>query len=88
MGENVTQAAQFAHTGAAQVGIIALSLALTDKMQSAGNYWEVPQKLYQPIYQGALILKNSRNPQAAKSFANFLSGPAGQTILARHGFAE
>ena len=86
MGENVTQTAQFAHTGAAQVGIIALSLALTDKMQSAGNYWEVPQKLYQPIYQGALILKNSRNPQAAKSFANFLSGPAGQTILARHGF--
>jgi molybdate transport system substrate-binding protein len=86
MGENVTQAAQFAHTGAAQVGIIALSLALMGKMQSAGSFWEVPENLYQPIQQGALLLKNAPNPQAAKSFANFLSGPEGQKILARHGF--
>jgi molybdate transport system substrate-binding protein len=86
MGENVTQAAQFAHTGAAQVGIIALSLALTDKMQSVGSYWEVPENQYQPIQQGALLLKNAPNPQAAKSFARFQSGPAGQKILARHGF--
>ncbi len=43
MGENVTQAAQFAHTGAAQVGIIALSLALAAKMQNAGSYWQVPE---------------------------------------------
>jgi molybdate transport system substrate-binding protein len=88
MGENVTQAAQFAHTGAAQLGIIALSLALTDKMQSAGSYWQVPENQYQPIQQGALLLKNAPNPQAAKSFAKFLSGPAGQKILARHGFGR
>lgn len=86
MGENVTQAAQFAHTGAAQVGIIALSLALMDKMKSVGSFWRVPENLYHPIQQGALLLKNAPNPQAAKYFANFLSGPEGQQILARHGF--
>lgn len=88
MGENVTQAAQFSHTGAVELGIIALSLALQDKMKSAGSYWEVPQKFYQPIHQGVLLLKNAPNPQAAKSFAHFLLSSIGQKILVRHGFAE
>jgi molybdate transport system substrate-binding protein len=86
MGENVTQAAQFAHTGAAQVGLIALSLALTDKLKSSGSFWEIPATHYRPIDQGYLLLKRSRSAGEAKAFADFVTGPEGREILKRYGF--
>jgi len=86
MGENVSQTAQFTHTGAAQAGIIALSLALTPQMSSAGTYWLIPMQSHQPIEQGYLILRNSRNPVAAKVFADYVTGPKGAVILRQHGF--
>lgn len=85
-GENITQAAQFVHTGAAQAGLIALSLARTPKMAAIGSYWEVPQTDYQPIRQGYLPLKNGRSPQAARAFADYVGGPAGREVLMRYGF--
>ena len=87
MGENVSQAAQFAHTRAAQASIIALSLALTSKMKSTGSFWEIPAEFYQPIDQGHLILKGSRNPSAADSLGRFIAGKRGQKILQRYGFS-
>lgn len=86
MGENVTQAAQFVHTGAAQVGIIALSLALTDKLKSTGTFWEIPDSSYRPIEQGVLLLARTRHPEAAKAFADFVTGSEGREILTRYGF--
>ncbi|MDD5349988.1 MAG: molybdate ABC transporter substrate-binding protein, partial [Chthoniobacteraceae bacterium] len=41
-GENIAQTAQFVQSGAADIGIIALSLAIAPKMSEAGRYWEVP----------------------------------------------
>ena len=42
LGENVSQAAQFVESGAADIGIIALSLALAPAMSTKGTYWEIP----------------------------------------------
>lgn len=85
-GENVSQAAQFAASGAAQAGIIALSLALNRKMKDSGTYWEIPPDAYRPLAQEFLVLKNGKNPRAAKTFAEFVIGTKGQDILKRHGF--
>src|ERR1035438_9155708 len=41
-GENVSQAAQFVQSGNAQVGLIAMSLAKTPVMESAGGFWTPP----------------------------------------------
>jgi molybdate transport system substrate-binding protein len=84
-GENVTQAAQFVHTGAAGAGIIALSLAKSKIMQSSGNYWEIPLAKYTPLNQGYLLLKNGKNPTIARDFADFVSSPEGIQILKRFG---
>ena len=86
LGENISQAAQFVESGAADVGIIALSLALAPAMKAAGKYWEVPAEAHPPLEQGAVILKNSKNQQAAKEFLNFVKGPQGQEIMKRYGF--
>jgi molybdate transport system substrate-binding protein len=72
LGENISQAAQFAQSGNADVAIIAMSLALAPAMKSAGTYAEIPAARHSPIEQGALVLKRAANMKAAKQFLAFL----------------
>lgn len=84
LGENVGQAAQFVHSGNAEVGLIALSQALAPAMQ-AGAFREVPHEAYPPIQQAGVLVKERKNPMAAK-FLAFLGSPEAQRILQRYGF--
>jgi molybdate transport system substrate-binding protein len=86
LGENISQAAQFIESGACDVGIIALSLAVAPAMKSKGTYWEVPADAHLPLEQGAVILKSSKNQEAARQFLEFIKGPNGQEIMKRYGF--
>jgi molybdate transport system substrate-binding protein len=86
LGENISQAAQFVESGAADVGIIALSLALAPPMQAAGHYWEIPADAYPPIEQGAVMLMGGKNQKSAKAFLSFIQGAEGQTMMKRYGF--
>jgi len=85
-GENVSQAAQFVSSGASDVGIVALSLALAPTMKSAGKYWQIPDSAHQPIEQGAVVLKAAKNPDDAKAFLNFLRGAEARQIMTCYGF--
>jgi len=86
LGENISQTAQFVESGAADVGIIALSLAIAPAMKSKGTYWEVPAEAHPSLDQGAVILKQSKSPEAARAFLEFIKGPNGQEIMKRYGF--
>lgn len=86
LGENISQAAQFVESGACDIGIVALSLALAPSMKAAGKYWEIPAESHPPLAQGAVILKLSKNNEAAKQFLEFVKGPEGQEIMRRYGF--
>lgn len=86
LGENISQAAQFVESGAADIGIIALSLAIATTMKEAGRYWEVPLNAYPSLEQGAILLKSGKNPEGAKAFLVFLQGTEGQAIMHRYGF--
>ena len=85
-GENIGQAAQFVQTGAADIGILALSLARAPVMVNHGRYWEVPQDAHPPLDQGGVVLKHARNRAEALAFCAFLRSPAGLEILRRYGF--
>jgi molybdate transport system substrate-binding protein len=87
MGENISQAAQFAASGSADVGLIALSLALTPALKSAGRYAELPETLYPPIEQAAVVLAASRQKPLARQFVNALRTPAAARLLESYGFA-
>lgn len=87
LGENVSQAAQFVESGASDIGIIALSLALAPRMKEAGRYWEVPMDAHPPIVQGAVVLKQARNPEAARAFLEVVRSAQGQAVMMRYGFA-
>lgn len=86
LGENISQAAQFVESGACEVGIIALSLALAPTMKAKGAYWEVPADTHPALEQGAVILKSSQRREAAQEFLEFIKGQTGQEIMKRYGF--
>jgi molybdate transport system substrate-binding protein len=85
-GENISQAAQFIESGACDIGIIALSLAVAPAMKSKGTYWEVPADAHLPLEQGAVILKSSKSQEAARQFLEFIKGSDAHEIMKRYGF--
>ena len=89
-GENISQTAQFAQSGSADVGILALSLALADTLKTQGKYWEVPVDTYPKMEQGAVILKQAERAghmTAARAFMETLRSTSGRAILQRYGFS-
>lgn len=86
LGENVSQTAQFVESGAADVGIIALSLALAPPMQAAGRYQEIPAEAHPPLVQGAVLLTGAAHPVEAQTFLSFLQSTEGRAIMTRYGF--
>jgi len=83
-GENISQAAQFAQSGSAQVGIIALSLTFAESMKG-GERWEIPGNYYPPLHQAAVMINASSNRAAAKAFLEFIKSKEGQKILSNYG---
>jgi molybdate transport system substrate-binding protein len=84
LGENISQAAQFVQSGAADIGIIALSIALSEPMQRTGMYWPIPRDMYPALEQAAALLKHGG--AAAKQFHEFLRSPAAQSSFEKYGF--
>jgi molybdate transport system substrate-binding protein len=85
-GENVSQTAQFVHTGAADAGIIALSLAISPKMLHEGRYWVIPDESHSDIEQIYVVLKNRKGNKSIRKFLDFIHGEKGSEILYRYGF--
>jgi molybdate transport system substrate-binding protein len=86
LGENISQTAQFVQTGGADIGIIALSLAVAPAMKESGSYWEVPLEAYPRLEQGAVVLKAAKDVKTARMFLDFIRGPEGAAVLKRYGF--
>jgi molybdate transport system substrate-binding protein len=89
LGENISQAAQFVQSGAAQIGIIALSIALSDSMRASGKYWQVPLEAYPRMDQAGVILRQARKAghlDAARAFTDTLRSSHGRAVLERYGF--
>jgi molybdate transport system substrate-binding protein len=84
-GENVEQPALYVFGGAADIGVIALSLALAPQMHDAGRFWQIPLDAYPRIKQGGLILKSSKNIEMDRCFRNLLLGDQGREVLVRYG---
>ena len=85
-GENVAQAAQFVESGAADAGIIALSLASSPALMNEGRFWELPLATYPRMEQGGAILKRTRELEATRALSAFVSGTEGRATLKRFGF--
>jgi molybdate transport system substrate-binding protein len=85
VAENIAQTAQYVDSGNAQVGLISLTSALSERLRASGHYIAMPRDSYPPILQGAVVLKNSANRTAAHQLLDFLLSPDVQKELAARG---
>lgn len=83
-GENVAQAYQYVASGNAELGFVAYAQIVRNGRPAAGSFWEVPQKLYSPIEQQAVLLKEN---EAARKFLAFVASEEGRAIVRAHGYA-
>lgn len=88
-GENISQTAQFITAGAADIGFIALSLALSPAMQNdGGKYYLIPEACHEPLIQAAVITRHGQKNRVAKAFFSFVSTDRALSILKHFGFTR
>jgi molybdate transport system substrate-binding protein len=87
LGENISQAAQFAESGGADVGLLALALAMSPALKSSGTYIDIPESWHPPIAQAAVVLSSSRQKPLARQFIDYLKKSDTLRILQSYGFA-
>jgi molybdate transport system substrate-binding protein len=89
-GENIAQAFQFASTGNATLGFVALSQVMLDGSLARGSAWVVPQTLHAPLTQDAVVLAiakaNRPEREAALALLRFLQSNSVRALLRAHGY--
>ena len=86
MGQNIGQAYSMVATGNAQLGFVALSAVLSPREKSKGSRWDVPQNLFTPIRQDAVLLNAGARNKAAIAFMKFLKTPDVRAVIERYGY--
>ena len=85
-GQNIAQTFQFVASGNAQLGFIAQAQVLALPESERGSSWRVPQTMYSPIKQEAVMLMRGRENSAALAFLQFLQSPRAKNIISARGY--
>ena len=86
MGENISQTASFVFSGAADAGVVALSLVKDAPANGRVRYVEIPVRDYAPILQACVVLRSSKKQAAAAKFEAYLRSNEAAGILRSFGF--
>ncbi len=86
MGENLGQTSGFLESGNAELGFIALSQVLDEKLKGKGSRWDVPESLHEPIQQDAVLLTKGQSNPAAKALMEFMHSSQARSIIERYGY--
>ncbi|CAN5385764.1 molybdate ABC transporter substrate-binding protein [soil metagenome] len=88
-GENIAQTSQFVAFGAADIGIIALSEALSPSMKKeGGKYYLIPDNSHAPLEQGCVLLKHGKGNAVATKFYDYISSEKAISILSYYGYSQ
>ena len=82
-GENISQAFQFVASGNAELGFVAWSQVQRPGHRLEGSFWDVPARLYTPIEQQAVLLKDTG---AGRAFMSFMRSEKAIRIIHDHGY--
>jgi molybdate transport system substrate-binding protein len=80
----LTHAYQLIVEGQAELGFLAQSQLVESKDQ--GSRWIVPQNLYDPLEQSAILLKMGQNNSVAIAFIDFLHGAEAHSMIKEFGY--
>ncbi len=85
-GESIGQTYNFVYTGNAEIGFVAMSQVLEGGRLKGGSMWVVPQTLYAPIRQDAVLLRTGANNEAAKALMKLLQSPNIRDLIRSFGY--
>ena len=86
-GENIGQTYQFAASGNAELGFVALSQVMEDGKIKSGSVWIVPAAMHTPIRQDAIVLNHAKDNVAAQALMDYLKGDTARAIISSYGYA-
>ncbi len=86
-GENIGQTYQFAASGNAQLGFVALSQVMEDGKLREGSAWIAPSAMHEPIRQDAVLLNSAKDNAAATALMQYLKGDKARAIIQSYGYA-
>lgn len=86
-GENIGQTYQFAASGNAQLGFVALSQVMEDGRLREGSAWVVPGNLHEPIRQDAIVLKPGQGSEAAAALMQYLRSDKARAVIKSYGYS-
>ena len=85
-GESIGQTFNFVHTGNAELGFVAMSQVLEGGKLKGGSMWLIPQALYSPIQQDAVLLQHGANNPAAQALMKLLQSPNIKDLIRSYGY--
>ena len=85
-GENISHTAQLVDTQAADIGIIALSLAVNEKLKSKGGFYMIPDSYHKPLEQAYAVTKYGESNKAALAFSEFMRSEEARKVMRHYGF--
>lgn len=85
-GESIGQTFNFVHSGNAEIGFVAMSQVLQGGKLKSGSIWIVPQNLYSPIRQDAVLLLHGANNPAAQTLMKLLQSPDIKDLIRSYGY--
>ncbi len=86
LGENIAQTMKFVDSGAAEAGIVALSLVKAPAVKGRGHWTLIPAEAHQPLSQAWVITRRAADNPLAAAFVRHLNSKTSQSVLARYGF--
>lgn len=86
VADNISQAAQFVETGNADAGFVALSAVLSPKLRGRGRWTEVPQALYDPLVQAAVVTRHGAANPEARRYLDFLGSDPARKVFSDFGY--
>ncbi len=86
MGENIAHTSQYVDSGAAEAGIIALSLVKGQALAGKGAWTLIPAEWHAPLEQAYVITTRAKANPLAAAFANYMETPAARVVMRRYGF--
>ncbi len=87
-GENIGQTYQFAATGNAELGFVALSQVMEDgKIADLRLGLDGAVDVHEPIRQDAIVLNTAKDNAAAKALMDYLHGDKARAIITSYGYA-
>lgn len=86
LGENASQATQFAAAGSSQGGIVPLSLSKAPEVAKLGSFALIPAEWHatEPLRQRMALTRHAG--ETAQLFYAYLQQPAARAIFERYGF--